>query len=411
MALVSTLLIVLLVFLKAVIGYCFDSPLLIADAWHSGTDVLINLTSLIGLWLASRKKTTRFPYGLYRAETMACLLIGSVIVFVGVEMFRDGMDKLFQPGQTVDFPFFPMGAALVSCAVACVLTVKQGAVGREIGSKALLATSRDSLLDIFNSLLVLAGIVLVYAGIPYVEGSVIMIISIFIIKLGIETAVTSIMILMDANLDIDLQIEIEEKLNRVSGVKGVTGVKIRQSGPFKMVECIIKTNASLSLYKTHAMADRAEDMLFTEFNNIASAFVHVEPDKNHVMTAIIPVQKMDGLNSRVHGHFGRSPYFIVVNLNNDETYIEDFYLNEFLHGKGHIGLQVVKAIINYKADLLFAASVGEISFHMLKNNFVDIYRVDKDATVSEIIELYRLNQLVSISEPTHSIEKSQVMKS
>jgi len=50
-ALFSTLLILFLSLLKAVIGYVFDSPLLVADAWHSGVDILINLTSLTGLWL------------------------------------------------------------------------------------------------------------------------------------------------------------------------------------------------------------------------------------------------------------------------------------------------------------------------------------------------------------------------
>ena len=83
-AFLSTLLILSLALLKAFVGYTFNSPLLIADAWHSGADVLINLTSLIGLKLAAMKKSNRFPYGLYRAETMACLLIGALIVFIGL---------------------------------------------------------------------------------------------------------------------------------------------------------------------------------------------------------------------------------------------------------------------------------------------------------------------------------------
>ncbi len=64
-AFVSTILLFLLALLKAVVGYRFDSPLLVVDAYHSGADILINFTSLLGLWLASRKKSSRFPYGLY----------------------------------------------------------------------------------------------------------------------------------------------------------------------------------------------------------------------------------------------------------------------------------------------------------------------------------------------------------
>ena len=55
-ALISTLVLSLLALLKAIVGYRFDSHLLIADAFHSGGDILINFTSLLGLWLASKEK-------------------------------------------------------------------------------------------------------------------------------------------------------------------------------------------------------------------------------------------------------------------------------------------------------------------------------------------------------------------
>ncbi len=407
-AFVSTILLFLLALLKAVVGYQFDSPLLVVDAYHSGADILINFTSLLGLWLASRKKSSRFPYGLYRSETMACMLIGGLIVWVGFEIFRDGLDKFFKVGTEGEFPVFPLGAAAISCLVSCFLAVKQRAVGKAIGSQALLATSREAFFDIFTSLFVLGGILLVYYQIPYVEGAVIITISILIIKLGIETAGTSVLIMMDANLDMDMQFQIEEKINQVYGVKGVSEVKIRRSGPFKMVECIIETSPSLSLYKAHEMANEAEDLITKEYNNVESIFIHIEPQSDAVLSAIIPVDSIDGSNARVHGHFGRAPYFMILKLSEDQCEIEDFYLNEFLDDKEHIGLKVVKAIINYKVDLLFTSKIGEISFHILKNNFVDIYKVDKGVLVEEIINQYRLKKIDPITKPTHTIEKSKV---
>jgi cation diffusion facilitator family transporter len=406
-ALSSTILLFFLALLKAIVGIRFNSPLLVADAYHSGADILINFTSLLGLWFASRKKSTRFPYGLYRAETMACMLIGGFILYVGFEIFNDGLYKFFQLRHTEKFPVFPLGAALLSFVVAWVLAVKQKALGNVIGSQALLATAREAFFDIFTSLFVLVGIILVYAGVPYVEGAVICTISIFILKLGLETIWTSLMILLDANMDVGLQSEIEEKINKIYGVKGVGEVKIRRSGPFKMVECIIETSPSLSLYKAHEMADNAEGILLKEYDSIESVFIHMEPGHDNVLSAIIPVKDINGLSSRLHGHFGRAPYFIVLKINNDQTSIEDFYLNEFLNDTGHIGLKVVKTIINYKIDMMVVSQIGEISFHMLKNNFVDIYRADEGVTVEEIINFYRLKQLSNVTEPTHAAEKSQ----
>lgn len=66
-AFIATFVTLLLAVMKAVIGYLFDSKVLLADAFHSGADLLAIFASGFGLWLASKKKTKRFPYGLYKA--------------------------------------------------------------------------------------------------------------------------------------------------------------------------------------------------------------------------------------------------------------------------------------------------------------------------------------------------------
>jgi predicted Fe-Mo cluster-binding NifX family protein len=132
----------------------------------------------------------------------------------------------------------------------------------------------------------------------------------------------------------------------------------------------------------------------------------VEPSRDKTVSAIIPVKDINGLDSTVHGHFGRAPYFIIVRLGTDNTEIEDFYYNEFIHEKKHAGIKVIKAVIKYKIDVLFTSQIGEISFYMLKNNFVDIYRAEEGLSVREIIQRYRKNQIERIALPTHSAEES-----
>ena len=64
-AFIAAFVTLLLAVLKAVVGYLFDSKVLIADAFHSGADLLAIFASGFGLWLASKRKTAKFPYGLY----------------------------------------------------------------------------------------------------------------------------------------------------------------------------------------------------------------------------------------------------------------------------------------------------------------------------------------------------------
>ncbi|MDP8233817.1 MAG: cation diffusion facilitator family transporter [Candidatus Saelkia tenebricola] len=394
--------------MKGAIGYLFDSDVLVADAFHSGADLLAIFASGFGLWLASKKKTAKFPYGLYKAETLISFIIGALIVWAGIEMFKDGYYKLFHMTYIQKSPIFPVSASVISIIIAYFLFKKESAVGKKINSQSLLANASESFLDIFTSIVVLTGILLAYLRVPYIEGSIIILISVLIFKLGFKNIWASLLVLMDANLEPDLQFEIESKINEIYGVKGDSEVKIRQSGPFKMVECKIETSPTLSLYRAHELADKTEDFITKNYEHIESVFIHIEPSKKRVISAIIPVKDINGLDSKVYGHFGRAPYFVILKLNKNNTEIEDFYYNEFLDEKKHIGIKVIRAVIKYKLDVLFTSRIGEISFYALKDNFVDIYEIEEGLLVKDIVKKYQNNQLKQITKPTHPLEESQV---
>ncbi len=397
----------LLAITKGLVGYFCDSKILMADAFHSGADLLAIFAAGFGLWLASRKKTTKFPYGLYKAETFVSLIIGAFIVWAGIGILKEGLNKFFYIAQTNVFPVLPIAVSAISLIAAFFIAKRERCVGKAINSQSLIANANESFLDIFTSLVVLAGILLAYRKIPHIEGAIIILISLLIFKLGIENIWTSLLALLDANLSPGLQSSIAEEVNKIYGVKGVSEIKIRQSGPFQMVECKIMTSPSLALYKAHELADKVEDYITRNHENVESIFVHIEPVKEKAISAIIPVKDIKGLDSEVHNHFGRAPYFIIFRLDDDNINIEDFYYNEFLDEKKHIGIKVIRAVIKYKLDMLFTSQIGEISFHMLKDNFVDIYNIEEGITVKEVIERYRKGDLKRIAAPTHPVEEAE----
>jgi len=409
LAFIVTIITLALSVLKGVIGYLFNSKILVADAFHSGADAIAIFASAFGLWLASREKSERFPYGLYKAETLGTLVVGGFIAWAGVELLIDGYHKLFAIVKIQNFPYLPVAVTLLSIVVAFFIARKEKAVGEQIHSQSLLANAKESFLDIISSVVVLAGILLAYLKIPYIEGVIIILISLLILRLGVENVWRSLLILMDANLDRELQHKIEEMTQDIYGVKEVYDVKIREAGPFRMVELKFTTNPSLTIFKAHELADEVEKKITASFDHIESVFVHVEPTTQKLISAIIPVQEVNGLDSKIFEHFGRAPYFVILKIENIHVEIEDFYLNEFLDKTKHIGLNVVKVIVNYGIDMLFTNRIGEISLYMLKDNFIDIYLVkDENLTVREVIDLYKQNQLARITTPTHTVDEAVV---
>jgi cation diffusion facilitator family transporter len=410
-ALTACFLIFFLAIGKFSIGYLADSRILIADAFHSGLDVVAIFASWLGLWLASRKKSKKFPYGLYRAETFVTLVIGILITLAGLENLVQGYEKFFLIPALKPFPILPVSVTLLSLAVAYFMAKKEKEAGEAIKSRALLANASESFMDIAVSLVVLTGLLLAYARVLYAEGAVVMGIALLIIRLGLKNIWTPILILMDANLDPQMQQEIESQLFKMKGVKGVAGVKIRQFGPFKMVECVITTSPSLTVYKAHDLADQVEENVIKTYDGIESVFVHIEPSKQTDKSIIIPVENINGLDSRVYGHFGRAPYFIILRLDNNDLEIEDFYYNEFIKEKDriHVGIRVINAVIKHRLDIVFTPKIGEIAFYMLKDHFVDIYRVEEGTTVREVVEKFRNNQAEPLTTP-HPAEESEIAR-
>lgn len=406
-ALVSSLVTLAVALVKGFVGYFFDSSLLVADAFHSAGDVVTIAASGFGLWLAARRKSEKFPYGLYRAETVASLFIGALIVWAGVEMARDGYAKLFQVQLPSGFPFLPIAAATLSIVANFFLAKKQHEVGQAIDSQSLLVKARDTQLDVSISAAVLVGIILAYGEIPYAEGGLVLIISFLILKLGGETIWVSVMSLLDANLDPVLQTEIGSMISAIEGVRAATGIRIRRAGPFRMVDCTIETSPYLSLYKAHELADRVEESIVGGFRNIDTVFVHVEPFREKALLLLVPVISVNGLDSVIHEHFGRAPYFALVRLEENDLLLEDFYYNEFLDEKLHIGVKIVKAISASGVATLFTKQIGELAFSLLKERFVDIYQVEGNPSVKEIVAAYRENRLARLHGPTHGLEDSE----
>jgi cation diffusion facilitator family transporter len=406
-ALVSSLITLAVALVKGVTGYAFESHLLIADAIHSAGDVVTVAASGFGLWLAARKKSEKFPYGLYRAETVATLFMGLLILWAGVEMAQDGYDKFLQREAAAGFPLLPMGAAILSIVANLFMAKKQEEAGRAINSQSLLVKARDTKLDVYVSGAVLVGILMASWGISYVEGGLIFAIALLIFKLGGETVSLSVMSLLDADLDADLRDRISAMIGKIPGVRAVTVIRIRRAGPFRMVDCTIETAPHLPLYKAHELADRVEESIVGTYRDMDTVFVHVEPFREKVFMALVPVEGVNGLDSVIHEHFGRAPYFALVRIDESDGELVDFYYNEFLGEKLHIGVKIIKAVSSAGIDILFTRQIGELSFSLLKERFVDIYKVEGNPTLREIIAAYRHGGLLRLHEPTHMLEDSE----
>ena len=257
----ATALTLLLVAAKGLFGRLHHSPALWADALHSAADTLAIFACWLGLKLASRKPTQRFPFGLYRAETLASLLVSAIILVAGVDLLIESVSGLLSPRAPLARSVEVLVVALASAVLSYGIFRWEKRVGERLQSQSLLANADESRADILTSLAVFLGTGASYMGVPSVELVVTAGLSLLILWVGVKNGLVAIYALLDASLDRESENQIREIAEGVPGVKGVGRVRLRRAGPFRFGIAEVRVQKSTDVARAHVAARTQQNVI------------------------------------------------------------------------------------------------------------------------------------------------------
>ena len=404
LALSATIVTFLLALGKGIVGLLSGSVALITDAVHSAADIFTIFGAWIGLKIAGRKPTEKFPYGYYKAENLATLFISVIILYLGFELLLSGYYQLFAVPD-LSFTYVALAVPLLSSVISFIISIYEKRKGEEINSQALIANGEESFMDTLSSLIVFIAIVATYFNIPYADGAVGIIIALLIFKIGIFNIKDSLLALMDVSPKKDVEKQIGKILKSTKGLEDFSDLKLRKSGPFVMGEVKAKVKKTADVNRAHEVSDNIERKIKDRVKGVDSFTVHVEPYKENKYRICIPIKKENGLDSRVMYHFGRAEKFLFVDVekgNVKKKYVKE---NPFKNKKVRAGLKASHFIVDEDTDVLITKEIGEISFHTLRDHMVDIYKGNKAKTAKKIIEHFCEDKLTRLTEPTKSSDK------
>lgn len=176
---------VLLAAFKAVVGFLSNSIAVTLDAVNNLSDALSSIITIVGTKLASRHPNKKHPFGYGRIEYLSAMIVSGIVLYAGITSLVESIKKIIEP----DVPDYSM-VSLIIIGTAVVVKVILGryvkAKGEEVHSGSLVASGSDALFDAILSLSVLVtAIVFLVTGLS-LESYVGVVISVFIIKSGIE---------------------------------------------------------------------------------------------------------------------------------------------------------------------------------------------------------------------------------
>ena len=383
---------------KAIVGYISGSIVLLADAVHSAADSFSTFFAWFGLKIAQKSPTEKFPYGFYKVENITALIISGLILFAGFEIIKEAISKIFVSGE-LNIPLVAMGVAVLDAIIMFSIGSYEMKIGEKINSQSLTADGKESRMHLFSSGIVLIGLWARWFGIMYLEGIMGILISLFIFKIGIESAKDSIFALMDVSPSKEIEKKIKKILGGISGVRGFENLKLRKSGPFIFGEIRIKLGKSVNINRAREISDNIEKEIKRKVKSVDSLVVEIAPEAAESHKLCIPVKAEQNLDSEISDHFGRAKKFMFVEL--EKGKIKDFYFkdNPFLEKEVRAGLESSEFVIKEKIDSIITKEMGPISLHTLRDNLVDVY-LGIDGKVKELLEKFSAGRLKLLETPT-----------
>ena len=215
---------------KAVIGLMTNSIAIILDAINNISDAGSSLITIIGTKLAGREPDKKHPFGYGRIEYLSAMIISVIVLYAGITSLVESVKQIVHP-ETPDYNTVSLIIVAVAVAVKILLGRYVKSVGVKVNSDSLINSGEDATLDsvISASTLVAAGIFLIFH--ISLEAWLGAVISLVIIKSGIEMLRDTISQILGEKNDPELARSIKKTVVSFPEVQGAYDLVLNNYGP------------------------------------------------------------------------------------------------------------------------------------------------------------------------------------
>ncbi len=215
---------------KAVVGILSNSIAIVLDAVNNISDAASSVITIIGTKLAGKEPDKKHPFGYGRIEYISALLISGLVLYAGITSFVESVKKILTPEES-DYSI----ASLVILGAAVLVKVFLGLYvkknGEKLNSDSLVNSGKDALMDsLISASTLVAALVRVLFGYS-IEAWLGAVISIVIIKSGIEMLSETLSHILGEPSDVKLINEVKKTVRSFPEVRGAFDLVLHDYGP------------------------------------------------------------------------------------------------------------------------------------------------------------------------------------
>ena len=260
-------------FLAGVLGH---SQAMLADSIHSLSDGFATVITYIAIKWAKKPEDEKHPYGHGNIEVIASWMVAVILLLTGGFLAYSAVHSIIHKHYAR-----PSGIALFAAIVAILLkevlyryTIY---VGRSLNSPALKANAYDHRSDAFSSVGSFIGIGGAMLGWKFLDPVAGIVISFFVVKMGVDIVVENNRIIMDAMPSEDVIDGIKNFIEKFPGIKGQSDMRIHPVGREYIIDVSVFVDRSLTVAEGHRIATSLKETVTKNHEMVRDMIIHVEP--------------------------------------------------------------------------------------------------------------------------------------
>lgn len=260
---------------KYLAGTASGSIAITADAFNNLSDAGSSLITLVGFRFAGMKADVDHPFGHGRIEYLSGFGVSMVVLLMGFELLKTSIEKIAAP-EPVEAGLLPVTILIVSIAVKLYMAFYNRAIGKRIGSDAMMATALDSLSDSAATAAVLISMIIqVTTGLP-VDGWCGCLVACFVLWAGYQAARDTLNPLLGEPPSKELVSEIRRIVMSHEEIVGIHDLVVHDYGPGRlMISLHGEVPGNGDIFVLHDVIDCAEKELNRELG--CEAVIHMDP--------------------------------------------------------------------------------------------------------------------------------------
>ncbi len=274
---------IFLVILKVVSGMVFNSYALIADGIHSTSDLMSDIFVILGIKHSLKPADDEHPFGHGKFEYVLSFILGLSIILIAYNLAKGVITDF---NKTTEIPsLISLGIVILVVVIKLFLATYLIKKGKETDSQIISASGKESLTDVFSSIVVFFGIMSVIIGQKthinlLLKGDKIasILIAIFIVRIGFIIIYDAVKSMQGKSVSKEICDLYKQEIKTVKGVIDVDHIDMIAYGPYYQALIDIRVDGKKTVTEGHDIAEEVTKKLY-ESEKICHVVVHVNPEE------------------------------------------------------------------------------------------------------------------------------------